>query len=105
MSLSLSSACSVNTSLVESFAHAEQMPQLSQLPCVTASELNLLSSSQLHNCHQMIGVFLTLWTSSESYDNNCDDFYNVLRDIGLSEHTAQLAVRSIAMRTALLLGE
>ena len=104
-SWSTSSACSAHTSLVEEFALAEQMPHLSLLPCVTASELSLLARSEVHNSHQMIGVFLTMARGDVYGREHCNDFYAVLRDIGLSEDTAMLAVRAVAMRTALLLGE
>lgn len=90
--------------MVEEFARAEQMPHLSQLPCVTASELNLLARSDVHNSHQMIGVFLTMVRGDVYGREHCDDFYAVLIEIGLSEETAMLAVRAVATRTALLLG-
>ncbi len=81
---------------MEGFAHAAEMPHLSQLPCVTASELSLLARSDVHNSHQMIGVFLTMVKGDVYSQQHCNDFYAVLRDIGLSESTATLAVRAIA---------
>jgi hypothetical protein len=76
--------------------------KLIDMPCITNKSVKKLNSKGVENIVNLIGQFMTMYEENRNSQENCDEFYSWLGEVGVSYHYKNSIIRLVVEKIMVL---